>query len=429
DLRSGSYAGNSKIVIRNNGSKTARVNTTIFNGNYNNVHQRHSHSLGPKKIVEIDPAGSLDHASALVVASQDISVMVRQELPGSVYASYLGVSEPTSEVFVPLVHRKNSGWSSQLHIQNAGFTRAEVTIQFKPWGGLGTSCTMNESIKPYLTKRIDLQWVGENCLTNAKEPVFVGSATITSSNSQPLAVTYPQQKRLGSSIVSLMESGKTGAAGTTTYAPLIQNFNSYYKVISGIAAQNTNTAANLIQRRFRNSGGPICAAWITSVAGRYSLIDVQPPGQSGGCAPVLTARIKNLNGVGVSATVNQFWSGASPYPDYWTDYPAVSNPATTVIIPWWNDQSGWDSALVIRNTSGSSASGNVRFYYANGLLAGSPVPFSLAGNGYAIVDAPVGGLKGSARVTSSQKVAVVVNHFNPSSGGDKIMSNIGDHKP
>jgi hypothetical protein len=181
-------------------------------------------------------------------------------------------------------------------------------------------------------------------------------------------------------------------------------------------------------RRFRQGSGSICTTWNSTVSGRHSVIDVLPPGQSPGCPPVLSGQIRNLDGTSVSATINQFWYGNSPYPNFWTDYPAVPNPATTVFIPWWFDQGGWNSAMVIRNTSSSTATGNARFYYENGTFAGSPVPFSIPGYGFVIIDSPVVGLSGSAKVTSSQDVAVMVNHYNSTPGGDKIMSNSGDHK-
>jgi hypothetical protein len=225
-----------------------------------------------------------------------------------------------------------------------------------------------------------------------------------------------------------MESGKSGGVASAVYAPLVQNYNSYYQIVSGVAAQNANTATNTIMRRFRQASGSICTTWNSAVAGRHVSIDVLPPGQASGCQAIISGQINNLDGSGVSSTVNQFWSGYSPYPNYWTDYPAVPNPATLVIVPWWNDKNGWDSAMVIRNATNSTATGNVRFYKENGALAGSPVPFSIPGRGFVIIDAPVSGLSGSAKVTASRNVAVMVNHFNPTPGGDKIMSSIGDHK-
>lgn len=429
DIRSGVTSGNSKIVIRNNGTKKAEVNTTFFLGGYNYVIQNRTDLIGPRKMIEIDPTGSFSSASALVVGSQDISVMVRQELPGSVYASYLGVSSPTNEVYVPLLHRNNSNWYSQLNIQNAGYSRANVSIEFKPWNGLGNYCTMSYQIDPLITKRIDLYSVGGGCLTNAQESVFVGSALIKSDNDQPLAVTYPQQLISGPSIQALMESSKTGQASTKVYAPLIQNYNSYYDIVSGIAAQNASNANAAIRRRFRANSGSTCTIWNSGVQGYHSVIDVHPPGQSGACTPVLSALVRNLDNAGVSATVNQYWSKNSPYPYYWTDYPAVASPAEKVVVPYWNDQGGWDSAMVIQNTTGSTATGNVKFYHSNGSLASSSVPISIPAYGFVIVDAPISNLYGSALVSASRKVAVMMNYFNSTPGGDKIMSNAADHKP
>jgi Peptidase family M23 len=429
DIRSGVTSGNSKIVIRNNGTKKAEVNTTFFLGGYNYVIQSRTDLVGPRKVIEIDPTGSFSSASALVVGSQDISVMVRQELPGSVYASYLGVSKPTTEVYIPLLHRNNSNWYSQLNIQNSGYAKTTVTVDFKPWNGFGEYCTLSYEIDPLITRRIDLYSTGDGCITNAQEPVFVGSAFIKSDNDQPLAVTYPQQLISGSAIQALMESSKTGAVGGKTYAPLIQNYNSYYKIVSGVASQNANTDSNTIRRRFRSGSGSTCTIWNTTVQGLHSVIDILPPGQSGACPPVLSALFRNLGNAGVSATVNQFWSGNSPYPNYWTDYPAISNPTENVVVPFWYDQGGWDTAMVIQNTTGSTASGKVTFYNSNGVLSGAPVPITVPPNGFVIVDAPIGNLYGSALVSASRNVAVMVNYFNPTPGGDKIMSNAGDHKP
>ncbi len=427
DIRSSTPTGKSTIAVRNNGSETAEIHTTLFLTSGFVLEQR-KHTLKPNGVVEFKPSSSFLYGSALVVASQDISVSVIQELNnGSVNAAYTGVRRPTREVHVPLLHRNNSGWYSQLFIQNGGLERATVSVQFKPWNGLGRSCTRSYALAAHTTRRIDLRTSGHGCVTDSSRPTFVGSAYIRSDGQQPLAVTYTQFRQSGSTVTALMESSNSGDLSSVAYAPLIQNYNSPLQIISGLAMQNASTAANDLVLDFWNSAGTDCQKEIfTKVAPRFSAIDVVPPGPAK-CPAVLSARVSGNNGRAVSATVNQSFL-SSVYGSYWADYPAVSALSKQAIVPRWRNLGGWSTAIVVRNGKPWSISGTVTFYHTTGSRAGSPVIVSIPARGFKIVNAPFSSFSGSAAVSMNHPVALTINHFKASSSGDRIMSQAGDHR-
>jgi murein DD-endopeptidase MepM/ murein hydrolase activator NlpD len=174
----------STITVRNNSSTfRAQVNTTFFNTN-GTVQSQRTDYVSAKAIANLSvPANWL--GSALVVSSEDISVIVRDQ-KGDELSEYNGIlasggspgwEQVGSTVYTPIIKNGYGGRSSRLLIANAGTAGTTVTAQFyNASGGLAGSAPLYLPVNG--SGRID----GSNCTTN------LCSAKVWSDNGQPLAV-------------------------------------------------------------------------------------------------------------------------------------------------------------------------------------------------------------------------------------------------
>lgn len=134
----------SQITVRNNSTTaTAQIVTTFYAGVSGDVYAQRTDSVAPNASLTFAPPSAID-GSVTVVSSQDTSVVVSQQRSSPyTHEAYAGVDNPTSEVLVPIVQRNNSGWYSDLFIQNAGSTNTSVNLQFMGAAGgcILTPCT------------------------------------------------------------------------------------------------------------------------------------------------------------------------------------------------------------------------------------------------------------------------------------------------
>jgi hypothetical protein len=147
DIMENYYNWSSSIRIRNNSdSKTAQVNTTFFRYDGAWVHGQKTDYILPRGTVEVDFPGSCYYCrgSTMVVASEDVSVVVKNDGPDGV-TSYTGIGvqggstgwdEPGQTVYVPASLRNYYGWDSVFYIQNAGSGDTSGSITF--YNGDGT---------------------------------------------------------------------------------------------------------------------------------------------------------------------------------------------------------------------------------------------------------------------------------------------------
>jgi len=202
----------STMTVRNNGSGPAQLTIRYLRTNGSNA---------CSGILSTLPAhGSATYscpmsviASTVVNANQDVSVAVLHE-HGSPYTidGYAGVENPESTVYVPILQKNNSGWYSDLFIQNASKQIVSVSVNFIP-GLAGNSHTAPYTLAPYGTAQISLSGISQIGAT------FIGSAKVTSS--QPLAVASTQFN----GTAQLMATSNSQGLATTLHAPIIQNNN------------------------------------------------------------------------------------------------------------------------------------------------------------------------------------------------------------
>ncbi|MBK8795136.1 MAG: hypothetical protein IPM07_01400 [Anaerolineales bacterium] len=114
-----------------------------------------------------------------------------------------------------------------------------------------------------------------------------------------------------------------------------------------------------------------------------------------------------------------------------TTYEAIAAPAQSASIPKVQRDGQWNDGITIMNGNSTAVNVTVRLYNSNGALNSTPVNNqSLGANQSLTVLGQIPyGFDGSALVTASQPVAVVVNAWRPGAGaGDVIGSYPAVHR-
>ena len=322
----------SQITLRNNSTTaTAQIVTTFFAGVSGDVHSQRTDFVAPNASLTFAPPLAID-SSVTVVSSQDTSVVVSQERSSPyTHEAYAGVGNPSSDVRVALVHRNNSGWFSDLFIQNAGSATTNVTTEFIPAPGFGTNHTFTwNNIAPGARQQVNTTSLSIGNTSG----VFVGSVRITNSTGQPLAVASTQYNSTG--VSQMMESSNTEPAVTVAYAPLIQNSNAGWS--SGLNLSRTGSGTFDV-RYYRNDTGIECANQLGLTNNPQTILPAPPIGNP--CPATPLARLQVSSGSMVAA-VNQLQGTANA-----TTYPAIASPARTAIVAkvWRNN--GWSDGFVM----------------------------------------------------------------------------------
>jgi hypothetical protein len=404
----------SQITVRNNSTTaTAQVVTTFYAGVSGDVHSQRTDSVAPNANLTFAPPLAID-SSVTVVSSQDTSVVVSQERSSPyTHEAYAGVGNPTSDVRVALVHRNNSGWFSDLFIQNAGSATTNVTTEFIPAPGFGSNQTFTwNNIVPGARRQIN---TGSLSIGNTSG-VFVGSVRITAG--QPLAVASTQYKDSGG-VSQMMESSNTEPAVTVAYAPLIQNSNAGW--LTGLNLSRTG-GGTFDVRYYRSDNGVECTNQLGLTNNPQTIYPAPPAGNPCPVTPLARLQVSSADMV---AAVNQLQGTANA-----ATYLAIAAPARTAIVAKVRRDSGWSDGFVIGNFSGATANVTVRLYNASGTLNSTPFNNVALGNNRNLTvlgQIPVG-FNGSAVVTADQPVAVQANSMFASGSGDVIGSYPATHR-
>src|SRR5207248_520585 len=126
------------------------------------------------------PSGFVGSAVVEAPAGSRITAVVNEVQQSGSGSSYEGARAGSTTLSVPLLFKNASGWDTGLQVQNVGGTATTVNVTYYASDGRGGPWTERASIPPG----------GSTTLyqpSNADLPDgFVGSAVVTSSNSQPL---------------------------------------------------------------------------------------------------------------------------------------------------------------------------------------------------------------------------------------------------
>lgn len=417
DLRYNGDGIRSTLTIRNNSSsKKAKVTTSFIDAN-GDVEESRTDSLNENGNVTFDAPSSMGTGgSALIVGTEDISVVVLQSRSSpNAMDSYSGIDEPATEVIVPIVQNNNSGWRSDIFIQNASNASNNVMLEFRQANDTDPECGASIlNMRPWTRYKVDVDTL--QC-TSA-----ILSARIFSTSNAPIAVSSTQYH--GDPIAQFMETGTSGLATLAIYAPLIQHRapNPPANWRSGLGLVTTSGAANMAY--YDASGGAACDSDSESSI-PYAvpkIIHPVPPAGSSCAYGAISAVLSFVRG----ANVNQIHD-TTPVA---TTYRAITSPSRTVNIARLAGQfHGWNDAFVVQNTSNNSTAVTVTFYNSDGTL-NSTQPRTLTGRETWTVFAPSFGGNGigSAKITSAnQSIAVAVNNYRSSQGGDNLGSFAADH--
>lgn len=405
--------------LKNSGGWNTNVFITSSNSVLPHVIVREYSASGTylgKTVFFVPPDGSysiniIANTTSVVVidATQDISVSALKT-HSSPFSSgaYVGIRKPATEMMVPLVHRHNYGWNNLIYIQNTRATANNVTVYFRS-GPSGSDCTKSYSLAPLATLQLNTASSDFNCLGST----FVGSARITAW--YPIAVSYTQYTPNYASIIASQVNANSPG---DLFAPLIQNNNSNYT--SGFTLQNaTPFIANLAVTYFQPNGGSLCPANYGSI-GAYR-IHTQYPAPPTGCTnqPVLSARFSNSAGP-LGSQVNQLVSGTLQS----SGYPAIATPTNIATVPRvYGNWNGWNTGVQVQNAGNAAARVTISIRDIWGVLHNTQTQVIQPSASYTFL-VTGSSFSGSAKIVSSQPVAVVANHLK-SGNGDILMSHIG----
>jgi len=357
--------------------------------------------------------------SGSIVVSSDrqiaATVTVANSESGSDYASdaYSGVSVVEDSVFLPIVMGSLGSWNTLMAIQNVGSATTDVTIEY-----IGSGAPANTTISnlpPNMTAIVDQQ-------ENTGMSNFNGSALVTASGGQPLAIVVEEYKTTGGVLVNYVGI-PLSQADTTIYMP-------------GFIAQNVwatdftivNTTGNLATVDIAFSGasnalhGTIAAngsAYVNGYTGNY------PSGWTGS-APTSgyygSATVTSDEDVVIVYNIsNSAAGGAGNFSVGYVGAPSTQG-ATDVAVPLIENQysTGWDTTFSVQVISGGTA--NLSMVYSGNMAAScNPCTASVTGSGTfnQVTDGHVPtGFLGGVTITSDTDIVVIGDQNKTGGSGD-----------
>lgn len=189
------------------------------------------------------PAGGSTTIFPLPVSGFDGSVEVQSDRPVAAITnlltsnptmldSYVGVTSPGTQAFLPLIMRDNSGYSTTVYIQNTGSAQANVTLEYRRTG----------SPAVVKTRPLTIPVGGRATVRQFEDDADLGSKWVGSirvSSDQPIATVVTQSNG------SILFSYNGFSQGSQRmYLPLIMCGNSGW--CTGLQAMNVGSAPTTI---------------------------------------------------------------------------------------------------------------------------------------------------------------------------------------
>lgn len=390
-------------------------------------------SAGTKTFTEVAPGGSayfnpafhtLDGGvslpsgwwgSAIVNSSEPVSVIatVANDLPGSQYVSdaYVGIGEPSTLVFAPIVMAKLGPWNTRMAIQNTGSSSANVEIQFIS-GGTTVATQTISNLQPGASALVDQY-------DHPSLSGFNGSAVISAT--QPVAVAVDEYKVTGGLLVSYAAL-PLSKASTTLYMP--GYINAYGPWTTDFTMINTGSSSASVQIQFTNGQVLNC-----SIPPNGSIYLNPAMNNYGGCTggPLAT----NFYG---AATVNSSQPLVIAYniantlgpANLAIGYTAIppSDVGTKIAVPLVENQySGglWTTTFSVQVVGGGTANltlkyvGNQGTFQYDNVIVNNSKTFNQLSDGHI-----PSGFLGSVTIISDKPIAVIAdqNSLSPGNVGD-----------
>lgn len=420
DVMENYYGWNSSIVVRNNSdTKTAQVNTTFFWEN-GDVRTQKTDYIAPRGTVTVDFPGYCYYCrgSAVVVASQDVSVVVENEkdgkrertnytgiLPGS--PGSLGWEQAGSTLYTPAIKRQRYDRSSTIHVTNAGAQNTTVYVYYYDANG-GARWGGSYSLSPNGRATIVPSGSGSGGCGASNT---ICSARLYSNNGQPLAGVVQEYRDADGKVVTTHNLFSAGA--TSIYFPIVKY--KRYNMSTGLRIQNVGSAGATITVRFyRKDGAYQCSRsqYASSLAAK-TFFDSTCPGDNFSGSAVATAS-QPLVGMANEASLD------GRYKKSYSSFQDGSHTAYGPLVyrTYYQDGYTWDAGIAVQNLSTQRANVNLYYYHTNGNSAGSQTNQWIAPRGMGVFFAPQSGFKGSVLITADRDIAVGINVVNNAPSGD-----------
>jgi hypothetical protein len=239
----GNAGFNTWFNVQNTGTSSTNVTVTYYPGSAGNSGVTDTASIqgGAAHTFDQETKSALGTkfvGSASVTSdSQAIVATVEQAGTGSIKTllGYNGFTGGSTTVVAPLIMANNAGFFTGIQVQNAGTATANVTVTYGP----NTAGTFTPSAEPASIAAggsATFLQSGGQWGTNK----YVGSATITNTEAQPLVAIVNQLKSGTLSFGTAYEGFDPTSATSSVSAPLVMANNSGY--FTGIQVQNVSGA-------------------------------------------------------------------------------------------------------------------------------------------------------------------------------------------
>jgi hypothetical protein len=317
--------------------------------------------------------------------------------------SFAAPASAAPRLYLPVVLRGYSGWTSTLVVQNPNAVATAATVEF--YSRDGTLLTA-------ATVQIGPRGVGTLALASVDglPARYVGPAIVTAS--QPVAVLvhqdHPDMDRM--SYVGQL------AGAATLYAPLVvKDVNGWDTIVH---VQNTGTTPAEVQLTYYPVGGQGRTWTDTAVIpplGARTFSQFNHPSLPAGFTG--SAVISSPNGGQLAAVVNEVKNEGAA-----VSYPAPAAGGSPVLVPFvLRNYRGWSTGLQVQNLGSAPTTVNVTYQRLNGPGGGGETAVVPAGASTTFYQPANQQLPddflGTAYVTTSDgaPLAIVVSVINPQS--------------
>lgn len=425
-----SFTFSSSFQVQNLSSTGANISISFYKLNEANAQTSVSDTIpgsGQKTYATLPSQVEAGFDGSAVIASdQRVAAIVNVNSPDLSLSfggeAYVGVTEGSNSVSLPLLFKGSFGFNSFFNVQNVGQTATQVTVTYSG-GGLSSPVVVPAvTVNPGSAARFD---VGGNANL---PPGFNGSATITSTASDIAAVAT----HVGPTTVLIYNGFASGT--TNPVFPLVNSNNFGY--LTGIALQNRGAQASNVTVTYTANGATAATCTETlNIPGNggsaffainaFSANDPTPNDDTcqNGSTFVGSARVSaNSANVELVGTVDQLNGGQRKGGTY-SGF-SEADATGTVVFPLINDRNfGFFTGISLANVtdtaatvtctySGTSYKDENQALPARGTL--TIVNANKIGNGY--------NGSGTCTVTGGARIVGVANQLrsSPNSAGQQV---------
>lgn len=345
------------------------------------------------------------------------TITLANGLTGANYASdaYSAVTSPATTVYLPIIMANlgGPGWNTRVIIQNAGGSNANATITYVGSGAPGVTTISN--LPPNQSAIVDQ---ADSGVTG-----FNGSAIVTSTNGQNLAVIVEEYKSGGGTLMAYNGVASTDA-DTTVYMPGYLDQSPW---VTDFTIVNTGGgAATGTTIEFAGSSASLSC----TVPANGSLYLIRSGGVPSGCSGSFptnyygAATVKTTSGQKLVVVYNIGDAGLGNHrTEAYVGFPS-SGAAQTIIVPLIENMygSGWLTTFSVQSVDGSTPTLQLT-YSGNKTPTCNPCDGGMTGPSKTFDQSKDGhvptGFIGGVRIVSNKNIVVIADQDNKANPGIK----------